>query len=145
MLLTKTAEGAIRLVLCLAVRKNSDFLALKTIAEETGITFFQLGKVAQQLIRGNVLKSYPGPNGGVALTKAPEKISLYEIVVAIEGEDVFTKCVLGTGDCDGVNTCQIHDHWKTIKDQILELFQIKTLKEIIDLDADDPLAGLVKL
>lgn len=145
MLLTKTAEGAIRLVLCLAVRKNSDFLPLKTIAEETGISFFQLGKVAQQLIKGKILNSYPGPNGGVALAKTPEKISLYEVVVAIEGEDVFTNCVLGTGDCDGQNTCQIHEYWKIIKEQILELFQIRTLNEIIDLDADDPLAGLVKL
>ncbi|WP_033423938.1 RrF2 family transcriptional regulator [Actinomadura flavalba] len=49
-----------------------------------------LNKQLQALARAGILSSVSGPRGGFRLNRAPEQISLLDIVVAIEGpEDAF--------------------------------------------------------
>jgi hypothetical protein len=36
---------------------------------------------------------------------------LYEIVVAIDGEDLFRECVLGLPGCGDATPCPLHDEW----------------------------------
>ncbi|MEK6674393.1 MAG: Rrf2 family transcriptional regulator [Planctomycetota bacterium] len=55
------------------------------IAEEYGIPAEYLLKIMQQLVRAQVLKSERGRGGGFTLGKAPSKVSLLDIVEAIEG------------------------------------------------------------
>ncbi|MEV8374311.1 Rrf2 family transcriptional regulator [Kribbella sp. NPDC056861] len=49
-----------------------------------------LNKQLQALSRAGILSSTSGPKGGFQLAKAPEKISMLDVVVAIDGaEDAF--------------------------------------------------------
>ena len=53
-------------------------------------------------------------------------------MVTTEGPDIFDGCVLGIGECGEDNPCCIHNHWKEIKAKVLEVFQEKTLEEVVD-------------
>lgn len=49
-----------------------------------------LNKQLQALVRAGILSSVPGPRGGFRLDRAPEEVSLLDVVVALEGaEDAF--------------------------------------------------------
>ncbi|NEA36277.1 Rrf2 family transcriptional regulator [Streptomyces sp. SID13031] len=51
-----------------------------------------LNKQLQALTRAGILSSTSGPKGGFQLAKAPEKITLLDVVVAIDGGEEAFRC-----------------------------------------------------
>ncbi|MEV6305689.1 Rrf2 family transcriptional regulator [Actinoplanes sp. NPDC051861] len=51
-----------------------------------------LNKQMQALARAGIVSSTPGPRGGFRLAREPERITLLDIVVAIEGADEAFRC-----------------------------------------------------
>jgi Rrf2 family protein len=51
-----------------------------------------LNKQLQALARAGIVTSTPGPRGGFQLARNPEKITLLDVVVAIEGADEAFRC-----------------------------------------------------
>jgi Rrf2 family protein len=51
-----------------------------------------LNKQLQALARAGIVVSTPGPRGGFQLARSPEKITLLDVVVAIEGPDEAFRC-----------------------------------------------------
>lgn len=51
-----------------------------------------LNKQLQALVRAGILTSTPGPRGGFRLARAPEAVSLLDIVAAIEGPEELFRC-----------------------------------------------------
>ena len=73
-----------------------------------------LNKQLQALARAGIVSSASGPKGGFQLARDPRKISLLDIVVAIDGADDAFRCteILKAGPganpkADYVKTCQI--------------------------------------
>ena len=55
------------------------------ISKEYNIPLEYLLKILQQLVRANVLRSKRGPRGGFSLAKTPRKITMLEVVEAVDG------------------------------------------------------------
>jgi Rrf2 family protein len=55
------------------------------ISKEYDIPLEYLLKILQQLVRANVLHSKRGPRGGFSLAKPTNKISMLEIIEAVDG------------------------------------------------------------
>src|SRR3954471_10725214 len=51
-----------------------------------------LNKQLQALTRAGILSSTSGPKGGFQLAKAPDKITLLDVVVAIDGSEDAFRC-----------------------------------------------------
>ncbi|MFQ6676427.1 MAG: RrF2 family transcriptional regulator, partial [Fidelibacterota bacterium] len=135
MLLSKASEYAVRLVLYLVSHPVETFTPLGRIASETGISFFQLSKVAQVLIKAGILTSYTGPNGGVNLARPPDMLRLFDVVSAVEGRTVLDGCVLGLAECGENNPCPVHSYWKEARDVITRMFKERTLDEFAELES----------
>ncbi|UCE99422.1 MAG: Rrf2 family transcriptional regulator [Planctomycetota bacterium] len=69
------------------IAKNRDqgIILSQNIAKEYDIPLEYLLKILQQLVKANILRSKKGPHGGFSLAKQPKKITLLEIVEAVEG------------------------------------------------------------
>lgn len=106
-------------------------VGLKEIAENQEIPRHFLSKILQQLVKAGLLLSMKGPNGGFKLSKKPEKITLLHIIKAIDGLDVFTQCGIGFKKCSDEHPCPIHHDFKVVRDKVYNLFQEKTLKELV--------------
>lgn len=143
MLLSKSSEYALRLVLYLTFHPAKAFTPLGQIAAETGISFFRLSKVAQVLIKAGILTSYTGPNGGVNLAKSPDRLRLFDVVEALEGPAVFDGCVLGLAGCGEENPCPVHTHWKKAKDVINRIFKEMTVDQFTELELNEVLKAVV--
>ena len=83
-MLTQTAKYAIRALLHLAEQKGSGYCQTKDIAETIEVPANYLGKTLQKLAHARVLDSQKGLHGGFRIARAADKISLHEILVAIE-------------------------------------------------------------
>ena len=109
--------------------KNVD---LKQIADEQNIPKHFLSKILQQLVKNNLLVSMKGPTGGFRLNRDANDITLIEVIDAIDGLGVFTKCGIGFKQCNDANPCPIHDEYKKVRSQVEKLFSTKTLHELTE-------------
>ena len=107
-------------------------VGLIEIAENQEIPRYFLSKILQELVKAGLLESMKGPNGGFKLSKKPEKITLIDIIKAIDGLEVFTRCGIGFKKCSDDHPCPIHHDFKKVREKVYELFKKKTLKELMD-------------
>ncbi|MDZ7682786.1 MAG: Rrf2 family transcriptional regulator [Fodinibius sp.] len=100
------------------------------MSDELNISFHFLTKVLQQLSSSGLVESHKGPKGGVRLTKSGFEVSLFEIVAAIDGEELFTECALGLPGCGVAKPCPLHDKWDDTRDGIRVMLEGINLVEL---------------
>ena len=67
-------------------RHQKDGIVLSnTISKEYKIPLEYLLKIMQQLVRANILRSKRGPRGGFTLARTTNKITLLDIIEAVDG------------------------------------------------------------
>ena len=119
----------LRASLYVASLKTNDYVPVKKIAEDLGISFHFLAKILQSLTQEGVLRSFRGPNGGVALAREAEQIRISEIVDALEGPKQYDQCVIGLPGCGHERPCPLHEKWAETQRQIRSIFEDTTLGE----------------
>jgi Rrf2 family protein len=85
MKLTSAAQYAISALAYMAARKHDRPIPSHDMAHAQGIPAFFVLKVLKQLVSTGVLVSLKGPNGGYRLTRPADRITLLEIVEAVDG------------------------------------------------------------
>lgn len=93
-MLPKTSEYALRTVVWLG-REPERPLSAQLLAERTKVPRRYLHKVLQDLVRGGLVHSQPGPGGGYALAKHPEGITILDVVTAVAPLERIRSCPLG--------------------------------------------------
>jgi len=81
------------------IARNAEGINAVKIAEQTGSSKNHISKVAQRLVKNDLLKSVRGPAGGFTLKKSPEDITLLDIFESIEGPLEITDCPLSNEVC----------------------------------------------
>ncbi len=83
-MLTQTAKYAIRALIYLSEQEDGAYYQAREIAQKIQVPTNYLGKTLQKLAHARILDSQKGLHGGFRIARAPEKITLHEILVAIE-------------------------------------------------------------
>ena len=92
MKLSDGVEQSIHSVLMLAGLASDGVLAAAALAEYHGVSTSYLLKHLQALAGANILQSVPGPKGGYRLARPLDKVTLLDIVIAIEGASPAFRC-----------------------------------------------------
>ncbi|WP_163267988.1 RrF2 family transcriptional regulator [Chelativorans alearense] len=92
MKLSEGVEAAIHCAAVLARLEDGRALPASALAELHGLSPSYLLKHLQALSGAKIFESLPGPNGGYRLARAPERISLLDIVLAVEGAEPAFRC-----------------------------------------------------
>jgi len=130
MYLSKSCIYAIRSVLLLASENDRKFISIKEISEILNIPFHYLTKILQSLSHSKIIISLKGPHGGVGLKRKSESISLYDVIIAMEGADVFNQCTLGLADCNEQDPCALHYICYETKQTLMNNMKNKSLKDV---------------
>jgi Rrf2 family protein len=69
----------------IAQNQDKGLIGSQTIAKQYNIPLAYLLKIMLELVRANILRSKRGPHGGFSLARSPEKITMLEIIEAVEG------------------------------------------------------------
>jgi len=105
---------------------------IKTISERQDVSVHYLEQILNILRRAGLIKSIKGPGGGYVLTKAPQEISIGEILEQLEGPIAITSCLDPREGCLRVDQCVAHLLWKGLRFQIEEFLRKVTLADLVE-------------
>jgi Rrf2 family protein len=128
--LTRKGEYAIRGIVYLATRPDDQVCLLSEIAAAVDVPPTFLAKIFQQFSKIGLVKSYRGTGGGFILGRAADKITLLEVVEAVEGPIIPNRCVVNKGDCPRDATCNVHPVWVDVQSQVRVILGKVTLQEL---------------
>lgn len=103
----------------------------RNISTAIGISEPTVVKTLHLLVRQGVLSSKKGPGGGFHLKVSPNRITLGEILRAVEGRELFCECLAGLQSCSEENPCPLHGKWKLAKQELIDFLESTTLQEMI--------------
>ena len=105
----------------------------KEIAEEYHIPVELLAKVLQTLAKHGVIESHNGPKGGYLLAREAGKITIGQVLEAIEGPLGITDCYHDKegSSCLQMDYCNIRTPVLKIQDSIHQLLNSMTIEDIM--------------
>ncbi len=116
-------DYAIRMVLYLS--KNPDKIATRSeISKAMIIPLSLVARIGQVLEASGIVEVLRGKRGGYKLKKAPEKITLLEVIESFTGKIAINKCVDNPGFCPREDNCPVNYVWKEINEKFRELLRI---------------------
>ena len=130
---SKACEYGIRGMLYIArSSKEGARVGIKEIAKAIDSPEPFMAKILQDLSRKGLVLSIKGPNGGFYMDARHLRISLADIVTAIDGDQLFNGCGLGLKACNEKKPCPIHYEFKTIRSNLKSMLQSTALEEFTE-------------
>jgi len=134
-MLSRTAIHAVRALSRLGSLPAGTYAGAAELAERIDAPRNYLGKLLQNLVAVGLLESRKGTGGGFRLARAPESISLYDVVEPIDRVSAWQGCFLGHATCSDDQPCCVHSRWGVLRDEYLAFLSETT---VADLDEDHP-------
>ncbi len=130
---SKSCEYAIKAMIFVAQKsKDETRVSVKDIAKGTDAPEHFIAKIMQDLSRRKLIHSVKGPNGGFYMDAGDLKNSISDIVKAIDGDSIYSDCVLGLKACSEKNPCPVHFEYKEIKKNLIKMIEHNTIGEFND-------------
>lgn len=132
---SQTAEYALRAMSCLALRP-SELVPTTTLSLQTRVPSNYLAKVLQLLAAENLISGRRGVGGGYKLARAPEQITLLQVINAVSPVHRIDSCPMGLPN-HGPFLCPLHRKADQAAAAVIEIFEGVTLADLIN----DPLSS----
>ena len=139
-MLPKTAEYALRAVVWLG-REPGRAESANHLAEATQVPRRYLHKVLQDLVHQGIIGSQSGPGGGYALTLAPAKITILDVVNAVSPLERIRHCPLGLSS--HTKLCPLHKELDRAYEATERAFASVTIAQL--LHSTDPIVPLCEV
>ena len=130
-ILKQNTDYALRIMVNLAERFGQAAVSTKVLAESEEIPSQFAAKILQKLHNAGLLKSTMGPKGGFELSRAPEKITLKEVIEAVQGSITANKCSHAINSCPRKPRCQIAGAVDALDTKIGTWLEEITLKSLL--------------
>ncbi|MCF6353126.1 MAG: Rrf2 family transcriptional regulator [Cyclobacteriaceae bacterium] len=128
---SNSTKYAIRTIEYLLNYQGGKKLSVAYLAKELDIPQPFLSKIMQQLSKRDVISSTKGRGGGFYLSKENMNRPLIDIVICIEGYNVFDNCILGLKECSDENPCLLHKYYKAFKKSLEKPINQDSIKELL--------------
>ncbi len=116
---SKQVDYAIALVGRLAELDQKQCLSLKKFSTESNISFLFLQKIARSLKQAGLVDSTKGPTGGYRIAKQIGKITLKDIIDAVEGGYSVVDCIKDENLCKKTRACKTKKIWRKMQKNII--------------------------
>ena len=136
-MLSKTCEYALRAMIYVARNsRDGQMVPIREISKGIGSPELFIGKILQGLSKQGFLQSSKGRFGGFYITPADAQASLADIVIAIDGNKMFTGCGVGLDYCSEKKPCPIHHEYKKARNSLFRIYKEAVLQHFIDHDEE---------
>ncbi|HVP07673.1 MAG TPA: Rrf2 family transcriptional regulator [Candidatus Acidoferrum sp.] len=130
MIFSPTSQHALRALIYLAQHGADGPVRVQQIAASEGIPRQFLSKILHSLRNQGLVVATKGPGGGYALAKAPERVTVTDVVSAVDGElDLERQCILGLSRCHDESACALHEPWKKLRGRFIGTIGAMTLAQ----------------
>ncbi len=90
-----------------------------------------MAKILRSLVRARLLRSSRGVHGGFSLARPAAKITLLEVVEAIEGPLSLTNCTPDPAGCKRSHDCPASPVWLEVQQRMADVLRDATIEDLI--------------
>jgi len=134
MRLTTKGRFAVTAMADLAMCGGHNPVTMAAISGRQKISLSYLEQLFGRLRRRKIVKSVRGPGGGYHLARPADKITIAEIIVAVDEPLDATGCG-GKGNCFDDRKCLTHELWVGLNECIYDYLSSITLQQLVDSQA----------
>jgi len=131
MMISATAEHAVRAVLLLARHDGHKTLSADAIASELGAPRNYLAKTLNALAKAGVVQSARGAAGGFTLAVPAADLTLARIIAPFDDCNRTPACLLRNRACDASHPCAVHERWTAMIGHAAAQFAQTTIAELL--------------
>ncbi|HRP96191.1 MAG TPA: Fe-S cluster assembly transcriptional regulator IscR [Rhodocyclaceae bacterium] len=130
MRLTTKGRFAVTAMIDLASREAEGPVTLAGIADRQKISLSYLEQLFGKLRRYKLVSSVRGPGGGYRLARDMSKITVADIIIAVDEPLDATQCG-GKQNCHDDHRCMTHDLWANLNKRMYEYLDSVTLGALV--------------
>jgi Rrf2 family transcriptional regulator, iron-sulfur cluster assembly transcription factor len=130
MRLTTKGRFAVTAMLDLALHGGKRPVTLAGISQRQSISLSYLEQLFGKLRRHTLVESVRGPGGGYTLARELAKVSVADIITAVDEPLDATQCG-GKENCQDEQRCMTHDLWATLNDKMYEYLDSVKLSDLV--------------
>ncbi len=124
---------ALRMLIDLASNSEDGFISLKDIAERQGISKKYLEQIVPMLNKSGILRTNRGNKGGYMLAKAPNKLTVGDVLRSTEGNLAPVACLeYEPNNCPRKDECATLYIWEGLYKVVNDYLNNITIQDIID-------------
>jgi Rrf2 family iron-sulfur cluster assembly transcriptional regulator len=127
---TRTTEYALRTLAFMAQGEKRPHSS-RALHRQLGIPQKYLQRLLTDLTKHRLINSTRGRAGGYFITRSLRKITLLEIVEAVEGFERDPRCFFGFSSCPLENPCVMHERWRKQHHALLRLLAATRLADLV--------------
>ncbi|MGB7503077.1 MAG: Fe-S cluster assembly transcription factor [Azonexus sp.] len=131
MRLTTKGRFAVTAMMDLALRGDDSPVALAGVSERQKISLSYLEQLFGKLRRYNLVDSVRGPGGGYCIARPVDKVTVADIVRAVDEPLDATQCG-GRENCLDDHRCMTHDLWAALNVKMYDYLSSVTLADLVD-------------
>jgi Rrf2 family iron-sulfur cluster assembly transcriptional regulator len=135
MRLTTKGRFAVTAMLDLAMHGGKRPVTLAGISQRQSISLSYLEQLFGKLRRHTLVDSVRGPGGGYTLARDLTKVSVADIIIAVDEPLDATQCG-GKENCKDEQRCMTHDLWSTLNDKMYEYLDSVKLSDLVAQQAE---------
>ena len=130
MRLTTKGRFAVTAMLDLAMNGGKGPVTLAGISQRQSISLSYLEQLFGKLRRHTLVDSVRGPGGGYTLARELDKLSVADIITAVDEPLDATQCG-GKENCRDEHRCMTHDLWSKLNDKMYEYLDSVKLSDLV--------------
>jgi Rrf2 family transcriptional regulator, cysteine metabolism repressor len=120
-----------RLMLELAKHYGKGPVSMTEISKKQDIPVKYLEQIIIPLKKANLVLSIRGPKGGHMLSRPPDQINVWEVLLLLESKLTFVDCLTNESACENAGNCVVRPLWARAYEAVMNLFQETTLKDLL--------------
>jgi len=128
-------------MIALGMKYGQGITLMKDVSRSEDISEKYLGQIIIPLKAAGLVSSQRGSHGGYALGKPPEKITVKDIVEAIEGEIVPVPCTDVSEPCERAGFCAATKVWRHLAEDMKKSLASFTLSDLVRDAKDSRITG----
>ncbi len=127
---SKKVEYALIALVHMSQKDKSKLTTARELSQNYHIPQELMGKVLQQLVKGNFVRSVQGVKGGYSLRKPIGAIKVNQVVDTIDSPIRLVHCLDHDDDCQQLQDCIIRNPMHIIQKKLELFFENISLKDI---------------
>lgn len=132
MIVSTKGRYALRVMVSFAQRGSEDYIPLKEIAEQEGISQKYLESIMTTLSKAGFVDAVHGKGGGYRLNRSPESYTVGSILKLTEGDISAVSCTSqGAAACSRTECCQAKPMWDRLDKMIDDFLEGITIADLL--------------
>ena len=129
--ITRRTDYATRIMLELARLPEGERVSARTLGDLAEVSYPFARSIVTELAAAGLVDARRGPAGGVRLARRARDISVYDIVIAIEGGVCLNVCVTEPGYCNRESGCEAHGLWNEASSLLADYLASRDLESLL--------------